>query len=155
MNLTFVEQPLTVTVVDEDTFILRVVNETVVRVADVSAQGPAGPAGPPGVLPMFSRSGQVEPLVGANRFYVEFPMTVTKVRASLGTAPQGSPVVVDVNKNGLSILGGIPVTVAAGQFTHTVTTSVAVAAGDYLTVDIDAVGSTTPGSDLTVTITME
>ena len=81
---------------------------------------------------------------------------ITSVRATLGTAPTGSAAIVDVNKNGTTIYG-TPAnrpTVADGANAATggapATTSVT--AGDYLSVDVDQVGSTTPGADLVVAI---
>lgn len=131
------------------------VTVTVGEAGPQGATGPVGPLGPPGTQPAFSRSGLLEPVVGTHRYYIERANTITKVRASVGTAPVGASITIDVKKNGTSILGGTLLSVAAGQFTNTRTTSVAVSAGDYLTVDIVSVGTSTPGSDLTVTVTLE
>lgn len=92
---------------------------------------------------------------GGPRWYSPYALTITEVRASVGTSPTGASVVIDVNKNGTTIFttqSNRP-TIAAGNNTDladAINVS-SVAAGDYLTVDIDQVGSTTPGSDLTVT----
>ena len=75
--------------------------------------------------------------------------TLTLVQVSVGTAPAGSGVTVDVRKGGTTILT-TPVTIPAGQQYATATPTVtAWAAGEYLEIWITAVGSTTPGSDLT------
>ncbi len=111
-----------------------------------------GAAGSSGLNPVFSRQGTLGVLTGTQRLYVERAGTIGVVRASLGTPSVGSPVVVDVNKNGTSILSA-PISVAAGQYTATGTISnSSCVAGDYYTVDIDSVGSTSPGANLTVTI---
>lgn len=113
-----------------------------------------GTAGAQGLTPVFSRQGTLGVLTGTQRLYVERAGTVTVVRASLGTPSVGSAVVVDVNKNGTSILT-TPISIPAGQYTATGTISnSAVSIGDYYTVDIDSVGSTSPGANLTVTITI-
>lgn len=113
-----------------------------------------GPAGAYGLNPVFSRQGTLTTQVGTQRLYVERSGTLAVVRATVGTPSTGSAVVVDVNKNGSSILSS-PISVAAGAYTQTGTIgSASVTAGDYFTVDIDAVGSTTPGANLTVTITI-
>lgn len=113
-----------------------------------------GSAGAQGLTPVFSRQGTLGVLTGTQRLYVERAGTTTVVRASLGTPSVGSAVVVDVNKNGTSILSA-PISVAAGQYTATGTISnSSVSIGDYFTVDIDSVGSTSPGTNLTVTITI-
>jgi len=79
-----------------------------------------------------------------------------KVRANVATAPVGQSVIVDVNKNGVTIFSNQAnrPTIAAATTTDDANAIdvPAVAAGEILTVDIDQVGSTTPGSDLTVTI---
>ena len=64
--------------------------------------------------------------------------------------------IVDVNKNGVTIFSNQAnrPTIAAATTTDDANAIDLpnVAAGQYLTVDIDQVGSTTPGSDLSVTI---
>jgi len=78
------------------------------------------------------------------------------VRASVGSAPAGSSIIVDVNKNGVTIFttqANRPTIVAAGTTDLADAINItSVAAGDKITVDIDQVGSTTPGSDLSVEI---
>jgi len=122
-----------------------------------STSGPQGSRGPAGTQPTFQRAGQLVTLTGTSRFYVEDAATISVVRASVGTAPTGSPILVDVNRNGTTIFtnqANRP-TIAAGTHTDTATPAVtALVAGDYLTVDIDGVGSTNPGADLTVSVTL-
>lgn len=116
-----------------------------------------GPQGAPGTMPVYSRIAQLAPLVGQGRFYFETACVIGKVRASVGTAPVGAPVVIDVNVNGNSIYANQAQrpSIAAGAFTATSTPGFAVSAGDFITVDIDSVGTTNPGADLTVTITIQ
>lgn len=85
--------------------------------------------------------------------------TIVDVRAYLDTAPAGSSFVIDINKNGVTLFttqGNRP-TIADG--TNASTTNApdvtAVAGGDRITVDVDQVGSGTPGSDLYVAITIK
>jgi hypothetical protein len=105
----------------------------------------------------FTRSGALSaPILGAIRWSPARAITITKVRANVGTAPVGASVIVDVNKNGATIFttqSNRP-TIAAAAFTDDANAIdvPAVAAGEYLTVDIDQVGSTTPGNDLSVTV---
>jgi hypothetical protein len=84
-------------------------------------------------------------------------LTITSVRASVGTAPTGASVIVDVHLNGTTIFttqGNRP-TISPGAFTSGSATPdvTSVAAGDYLTIDIDQVGSTVAGAYLTVQVT--
>lgn len=119
--------------------------------------GPQGQRGPAGTQPVFQRSGTLTTQTGTSRFYVENSGTIGLVRASVGTAPTGSPIVVDVNLNGSSIFtnqANRP-SIAAAAHTATATPNVtAITAGDFFTVDIDAVGSTNAGADLTVSVTI-
>ena len=117
----------------------------------------SGPQGPAGTTPIYSRAGQLAPLVGQGRFYFESACVIGKVRASVGTVPVGDAVVIDVNVNGVSIFTDQAQrpSIEAGTSTDTSTPNRAVNAGDYITVDIDSVGTTNPGADLTVTVTIQ
>jgi hypothetical protein len=95
---------------------------------------------------------------GAQRFYSPYACTIVQVRANVVTAPTGASLIVDVNKNGTTIYGtqSARPTIAASSVTAvggapTVTT---LAAGDYLTIDIDQIGSTVAGGILTVQVTV-
>lgn len=100
--------------------------------------------------------GNVATGTGKARLYLEGSYQVETVRAAVNTAPTGATLICDVNKNGTTIYtsqGNRP-TIAISGFTAT-GNSPAVktfAAGDYITVDVDQVGSTITGADLTVTV---
>src|SRR6266511_3726328 len=105
----------------------------------------------------FTRTGALSaPIVGALRWYPSVAITIIGVRASVGTAPVGGSVIADVHKNGVTIFStqSNRPTIAAGTFTDLADAInvPAVGAGEFLTCDIDAVGPTTPGSDLSVTV---
>ena len=107
----------------------------------------------------FSVSLAVGVQTGQHRIYAEETLTIEQVRASVGTAPTGSTLIVDVNKNGTTIFTtqGRRPAIAISEFTATPSAAIEVtslAQGDYLTVDVDQVGSTIAGSDLTVTIVL-
>lgn len=107
----------------------------------------------------FSKAGDLAVATGTHRIYNDTGRTLTirAVRASVGTAPTGSSILIDVNVGGTTIFttqSNRPTIAAAsttsGKVTnHNVTT---IADGAYFTVDIDQVGSGTPGADLTVQI---
>lgn len=85
---------------------------------------------------------------GIERWYPQFDGTITIVHVAVGTVPTGSGTTVRLNLNGTSIG---TVTIAASTFTNTFvpsTTTFTVGAADYFTVDVTAIGSTTPGSYL-------
>lgn len=83
--------------------------------------------------------------------------TITKAYANVKTAPSGAAIIVDININGTSIWNTTPanrltIADAATSGTQTSFDTTALSEGDILTIDIDQVGSTTAGSDLTVTL---
>lgn len=107
----------------------------------------------------FSASGVLVVGSGAHRIYndTSTAWTIHSVRASVGTAPTGSSIIVDVNVNGATIFttqANRP-TITDSGFTSGKLTNMdvtTVASGSYLTIDIDQIGSTIAGSDLTVQI---
>lgn len=106
----------------------------------------------------FTYSGPVALLTGTSRLYFDNAATVLSVRASVGTAPTGSSLIVDVLKNGTTLWNVTPANkpaIAISGFTSGAVANMdttAISAGDYLTLDITQIGSTIPGSDLVVTI---
>lgn len=112
--------------------------------------GPQGPSGPPGVTPIFTHQGDLFLKTGNSRYYCDLDVDVIRVRASVGTAAQGNPVSVSVLRNGTSIAD---IDIPADDHTAYLDLSEPLTVGDYLTVDITAVGTTAAGADLTVTIT--
>lgn len=113
----------------------------------------------PGLLFAFSRAGALTVGAGTHRLYNDTGATLTikGVRASVGTAPTGASLIVDINIGGTTIFSTqanrptIAVsTNTSGKVTNMNTTTIA--DGAYFTVDIDQIGSTVAGSDLTVQI---
>lgn len=93
---------------------------------------------------------------GKARIRMPFAGSIVSVTASVLSAPAGSSVILDVNKNGTTIFGtqaNRPTIAAAGVSAaagaHSVKTF---AAGDVITVDVDQVGSGTAGTGFTVAI---
>jgi len=99
----------------------------------------------------LEQDGELSVTTGTARWYAPRDIEITKIRPFVGTAPVGSSLNIKVNKNGSSIH---TLSVSAGQnnAANTVTTPIEVNEGDYLTVDVTAVGSTTAGSDLKLII---
>jgi hypothetical protein len=122
-------------------------------------QGDTGPVGPPGpVVVTYSGRDPLTPRTGTIPYYVEQDLIIGKVRASCGAAPTGSQLIVDVNVNGTTVYGDQAhrPAIAAGALTAVggAPTTAGLSAGDYLTVDIDQVGSDTPGAALIVQISL-
>jgi hypothetical protein len=82
--------------------------------------------------------------------------TITNVYVAVGTAPTGASIIFDVNKNGTTIFStqGNRPTIAVSTTSDMTSTpnTTSVSAGDILTVDIDQIGSGTPGSNATIWI---
>ena len=103
---------------------------------------------------VFTVEEDCEVVEGALRLYMPCTLTIDKVFIAVSTPPTGASLIVDVNKNGTTIFttqGSRP-QIAAGEYadesdTPDVTT---LAAGDYLTMDVDQIGSGDAGANLTV-----
>lgn len=106
-------------------------------------------------LAVFFRTGPLTVTTGVSRFKFPFAATIINVTAAVNTAPTGSDIILDVNKGGVTIFttqANRP-RILAGTFQETVDAVpdiTAVANDEYLTVDVDQVGSSVAGSDLTV-----
>ncbi|MEX0748739.1 MAG: hypothetical protein WD467_03520 [Candidatus Saccharimonadales bacterium] len=105
-------------------------------------------------IAQFAREGTLSVASGRGRYRFPYTATILGVSAAVDTAPVGSGITIDVNKNGTTIYttqGNRPsVSDGTNDAAETTPDVTAVASGDHLTVDIDTVGSSTPGADLTV-----
>lgn len=86
-------------------------------------------------------------------------MTVKEILISVETAPTGADLIIDINKNGTTMYttqANRP-TIPAGSTTATVSLPniISIAKGDKITIDIDQVGSTNAGENLSLTIICE
>ncbi len=107
----------------------------------------------------YSYGGTISVTTGAHRLYNDTgsAWTIASVRASLGTAPTGSSAIFDVNVDGTTVFttqSNRPTIAASGYTSGKVTNMdvTTVADGSYVTVDIDQIGSTVAGADLTVQV---
>lgn len=109
---------------------------------------------------VIAASDEVTNLTAGNSkvtFRMPYSMTLIGVRASVKTAPTGSTLIVDINQNGVSVLGtklSIDATeksstTAASPATITTTTLTDDA---EMTIDIDQVGATVAGVGLKVVL---
>ena len=105
----------------------------------------------------YSLLGALSVDTGTLRLYIEDNMVIDSVRASVGTQPVGANVVIDILHNGTTSIFSDPSvapTITPGSNTSVVLPDsiTSVTSGDYFTMSVLSVGSTTPGSDLTVQI---
>ena len=102
----------------------------------------------------WSRDGTATPSAGLLRWYNRTggARTVVGVWVSAATPPTGQPLVVDLNKNGVTMFttqaNRAQVPVGANVGTTAVPDVVTIADGEYLTVDVDQVGSVAAGADV-------
>lgn len=110
-------------------------------------------------LPTFSSTGSLMVEAGSHRLYNDSgaPWQILSVRASVGLAPTGASLIIDINIDGTTIFttqANRPTIAASGNTSGKVINMdvSTVPVNSYLTVDIDQIGSTIAGSDLTVQI---
>ena len=88
-------------------------------------------------------------------FRMPYAFTLSDVRASVGTAPVGATIEVDINESGVSVLSTV-ISIDASEKTSTtaaappVISDADLADDAEITIDIDQVGSTTAGAGLKV-----
>jgi len=108
----------------------------------------------------FAFSGAATVQAGALRWYNDTGVTLTVMacRASAGTAPTGATLIMDFNKNGTTLFttqGNRPAIAISGNTDKKTNMDVTtVADGDYLTADIDQIGSSVAGSNVVGQITL-
>jgi hypothetical protein len=106
---------------------------------------------------LFSHSGNLSVVSGTSQLPIAGgQFSFQSIAARVATTPSGSSIVLDIKKNGSSIfpLPADRPTIVAGSSDATVGSwgNATVTTGDYLSVDIVAVGSSTPGANLVVTL---
>ena len=110
--------------------------------------------------PVGDESTNLTAAAGKFYFYMPYAMTVTDVRCSVNTAPVGSTIIVDINEGagaGTSILS-TKLTIDDGEFSSVdaavpaVISDTALANNARISIDIDQIGSGTPGKGLKVWI---
>lgn len=106
----------------------------------------------------FTLLGSVPVGARAPRWYPLADIELISIAAAVGTAPTGAALIVDVNQNGTTVFttqanrpqiaAGSNYAAAGGAPEVTMFT----AGTDYMTIDVDQIGSTEPGRDLVVVV---
>ena len=129
----------------------KVVHDNLMRPFDANEVARAAPQNVP-----FWSSGAMTVRAGVGRFYFHKAAVIEAVVATVPTAPTGASAIFDVHKNGTTIFttqSARPTVPASANVSNIAVPAVRlVAAGEYITVDIDQIGSTVAGSDPTVTV---
>lgn len=106
----------------------------------------------------FASEGTLTVKNGKGRMPFPVDAVILGISAMVDTAPTGATIVLDINKNGTTIFttqSNRPQIVAGANNTATEVTNMnvtAISAGQYLTADIDQIGTTVAGADLTVAV---
>jgi hypothetical protein len=109
-------------------------------------------------IPVGDETTNLTAAAGKAFFRMPFAMTLTAVRCSVSTAPVGSTIIVDINEGagaGTTILS-TKLTIDASEFssqdaaTPAVISDTALADDAQISIDIDQIGSGTPGKGLKV-----
>jgi hypothetical protein len=134
-------------------------------------QGPQGIPGDPGIpgepylwdTVIASASDEYDPLEvnrvePATHFRAPYPITAQYVRASLSVPPTGTPVIIDVHMNGLSMFStliqiDVGMKTSVGSAIPSVLSITAIPDDAEFTVFITQIGATTTGSGVKVAVT--
>ena len=132
--------------------------ETATYTVEVQQAGIQGPPGPVEAIYPLGRSGPLTVAQGRASLPVMDDGIIAGIAVTVGLAPQGGPLVVDIKRNGVSIFANDDdrPTIAAGTDLAVIGTyDTALAQGDRLTVDVVRVGDTIAGSELTVVLRVQ
>tara|TARA_B100002019_G_scaffold293453_1_gene321170 strand:+ start:819 stop:1184 length:366 start_codon:yes stop_codon:yes gene_type:complete len=99
----------------------------------------------------FNRSGNLAVTTGTQRYYLAYASFLKNVEAYVNTAPVGADANISIIKNGSTTIKTLSISAGATSSGDN-TTSISLAEGDYLTVDITQIGSSTAGADLYVNL---
>jgi len=88
-----------------------------------------------------------------NHVPLNYAATAIQAYAIAKTAPTGSSAIFVIKKNGSTVVATL--TMNAGTTTATATgLSTTLSIGDYLSIDVTQIGSTVPGANCTITLTI-
>lgn len=108
-----------------------------IAAADIAAGG--------GIEKDYKYNGILYPQNGTSRLYLSSDVTLNEVVANIEVGPVGSDLDLRINKNDSS---ATTLTIADSSTSATITPNISFVSGDYITVDITSVGSSTAGTNL-------
>ena len=97
----------------------------------------------------LTQDGRLSPTRGIARWYAPSNLTVTEVTARVGQSSLGQPITIVINTNG-NESSTTRLAPATSSLSNTV--NFALSEGDYLTVDVDTIGTVRAGSDLSIQV---
>ncbi len=133
--------------------VLTITDERPAMMFEVSPVGASANTIP--IAPSVHIAGSLSVSVSTIEWPAPFDFTLVSAVGRVATAPVGANLIVDVRLNGTSIFASQAemISVASSQNQDTsATKNQAVVAGDVLTFEVEQVGTTTAGADLTVVL---
>lgn len=122
----------------------------------VQSPGPQGATGQGVTTHTMTLPNELYVLTGKVRFYLQRNYRISAIAVAAGVAPTGDSLIIDIHKNGSTIFTTQENRPTISDGANSDLTAVpdvdTLSVGDYLTVDIDQVGSSFAGADLTVQI---
>ena len=118
--------------------------------------GPMGPAGESQIV--FGRDYELMVAAGRQPYRFPFAATLVGVSACMGIPCQGSPTVLDLNIDGVSVFidqNDRPQIPPLTDDLPEITLNIPIVSGNRVTIDIDDVGSILAGEDLSVFVRYE
>jgi len=108
----------------------------------------------PRLLAQWTINGAVTVQTGNKWAPIPFDHTLTHVMLGIGTAPTGSSLIVDINRRSSGSVTSSRATITAGSggVQHETFSSADGDEGDSYAPDVDQVGSSVAGSDLTISL---
>lgn len=97
----------------------------------------------------LTQDGRLSPTRGIARWYAPSDLVVTEVTSRVGTSSLGQPITIVINSNGIE---SSTTRLAPASTTLSNTVNITMNEGDYLTVDVDTIGTVRAGSDLSVQV---
>lgn len=98
---------------------------------------------------ILTMAGVLTTYTGSIRWYPPRTMTLSYIHASVGTTPTGANLNISIEKDGVEATTCV---IVAGTYTgvQTVSPAVSYTTSNYITIDIDQIGSTVAGADLVI-----
>lgn len=122
------------------------------------ADGPQGDPGPQGLngvgQAVFGIDGELAVASYAPRWRVFGSRSILGIVALVAVAPVGADIIINVNKNGV-LLDTITILDGEDESAIVIPESATLVDGDIFTIEVVQVGSTTPGSYLTLQIILQ
>ena len=127
---------------------------------DLGASGATGPIGYTGsagtggegggtvvLTKTMEYTGELVTFTGTKRWWINGEYNISRLLAYVITAPTGANISLNVNKNASNVA---TINIQANTTSTISSANISITQGDYITVDVTEIGTTVPGSDLSL-----